>query len=153
VRAHASELNLDPDRIAVGGGSSGGYLAAAVATLPGFDASTDDLSTPLNPSLQILFNPYLDSKNLPDELSPLRNVRKGIAPAILFNGKADTSTPISTAYDYQRSMVALGSYCEVVAYEGQKHGFFNYRPNGMAYFHKTVGDMLLFLEKQDYLTK
>jgi len=50
-------------------------------------------------------------------------------------------------------MVDLGSYCEVVAYEGQKHGFFNYRLNDVAYFHKTVGDMLLFLDKQGYLTK
>jgi len=100
-----------------------------------------------------LSNPYLDSKNLPNELSPLRNVRNGIAPAISFNGKADTSTPILIAYDYQRSMVDLGSYCEVVAYEGQKHGFFDYRLNDVAYFHKTVGDMLLFLDKQGYLTK
>lgn len=152
VRAHANDLNLDSKRIAVGGGSSGGFLAAAIATLPGFDASSDDLSIPLDPSLQILFNPGLGN-DLPKTLSPYKNIFKGIAPAIIFNGNADTTTPISGAYEYQRSMDSVGAYCEVIKYEGQKHGFFNYRPNNMAYFHKTVGDMLLFLDKQGYLSK
>lgn len=31
------------------------------------------------------------------------------------------------AYECQAAMDRVDSYCEVVAYSGQKHGFFNYR--------------------------
>ena len=35
VRGHATELNIDENRIAAGGGSAGGYLAASTALLKG----------------------------------------------------------------------------------------------------------------------
>lgn len=152
VRAHAEELNLDPDRIAVGGGSSGGFLSTCVATLPGYDAPSDDTNIPLNPSLQILFNPGYGSES-PKEFSPFKNVRKGIAPAVIFQGTADTATPPANAYAYQRALDKVGSDCHIFTYKGQKHGFFNYREGNNPYYYKTVGDMIVFLDQQGYLTR
>ena len=42
VRAHADGLGVDPNRIASGGGSSGGFLAAAAGILPGFAEPGED---------------------------------------------------------------------------------------------------------------
>jgi acetyl esterase len=50
---HASELGADPARVAVGGDSAGGNLAAGVAQLTAADAGPA-------PAFQVLFYPWLD---------------------------------------------------------------------------------------------
>ncbi|MGK0240345.1 MAG: acetyl esterase [Candidatus Pelagisphaera sp.] len=85
--------------------------------------------------------------------SPLQNVQKGIAPAIIFHGTEDTTIPLSQMYEYKKAIANVGGDCEVIEYPGQKHGFFNYRGPGSPYYYKTVGDMLIFLDKHGYLTR
>lgn len=45
----------------VSGGSAGGHLAAAIASIDGFNDATDDLSVSCKPNLLVLFNPVLDN--------------------------------------------------------------------------------------------
>lgn len=58
VYDHAAELNIDPRRIAVGGSSAGGGLAAGVALM----ARDRKLSPPL--AKQILVYPMIDARNV-----------------------------------------------------------------------------------------
>lgn len=164
VRTHATRLGIDPRRIAAGGGSAGGHLAAAIATLPDFDEPGEDLRVSCIPDACVLFNPALVLAPLagltldglgdrvpaerlgtePSRISPAHHVSKGTPPTIIFHGQADTTVPYSTAEAYARVMRAAGNRCELVGYPGQPHGFFNYnRANGR--YAETVAAMDQFL--------
>jgi acetyl esterase len=159
VRANAERLGIDPKRIAAAGGSAGGHLAAAVATVPGLD-DEKDAKVSCVPDALVLFNPALmlapfegvDAKGFgtnlskemmgcaPEEISPIHHVKKGTPPAIIFHGKADTTVPYSTAEGFAAQMKKLGNRCELVGYEGQPHGFFN-----GAKFEETLAEADKFL--------
>jgi len=151
VRQNATRLGIDPDRIAAGGGSAGGHLAAAVASLRGFDEPGEDLKISPVPNALALFNPALvlapmeghdvESSGArltadrmgtdPKNLSPAHHVKPGMPPTIIFHGRADTTVPYATAEAFARVMKAAGNRCELMGYPDQPHGFFNYgRPGG-----------------------
>lgn len=145
VRANAARLGIDPDRIVGAGGSAGGHLAAATATLPGLDAPEDNPKVSCVPNALVLFNPALvlapmpgiDLRGFgtkltaeqlgcaPEAISPAHHVRKGTPPTIIFHGKADTTVPYATAEKFAEVMKLAGNRCELVGYPGLAHGFFN----------------------------
>lgn len=161
VRKHAEELNIDPNRIAAGGGSAGGHVAAAVATVPGLDEPGEDTSVSCRPDLLVLFNPVYD--NGPDgygynrvkdryrEISPLHNLSADTPPAIVFLGTEDKLIPVETAQTFQKKMQSLGIDSELDLYEGEPHGFFNPGRGDGSSYHSTVAAMDRFLTKHGFL--
>ncbi len=148
VRTHAGRLGIDPDRIVAAGGSAGGHLAAATATLPNRDPNANSASVSSVPNALILFNPGVvmapfDGLSLqgfgakgdverfgcePKEISPLHHVKTGTPPTIIFHGKNDSIVPIATVEKFTEVMKAHGNRCELVDYPGLSHGFFNQSP-------------------------
>jgi acetyl esterase/lipase len=125
---HAEELRIDPQRIAAGGGSSGGHLAAALGSgLPG--------ANPRRPSALVLYNPMLDlAPGTPDhhlvkdyweEVSPYHHIDSDVPPALVLVGSLDPEVPVPTAQAYCERVRVSGGACEVAVYEGESHGFFN----------------------------
>ncbi len=148
VRQHARELGIDPNRIAASGGSAGGHLAAWAAMCDGLDDPADNLKVSPKPNALVLYNPVFD--NGPDgwgyarvkdrymEFSPLHNIKRGAPPAIVFLGSEDKLVPVKTLNEFKSRMEKVGSRCDAHVYEGQGHGFFNYKAEGNPHYDKTL---------------
>ena len=161
VRGHAAELGIDPARIAAGGGSAGGHLAAFLGLMDGIDDPADDRAVSARANAMVLFNPVFDNgpggwgaervRDRYREFSPWHNVRAGAPPAIVFVGTQDDLLPVKTVLAFQQAMRDAGAKCEVKVYEGQKHGFFNYRDDNR-YYRDTMIAADEFLASIGWLT-
>lgn len=163
LRANAARLGIDPNRIAAGGGSAGGHVAAATGTLPGLDDPADDQSVSSRSNALLLFNPVYD--NGPDggwghaqvesywkDISPAENIDNKCPPAIVFLGGNDPLIPVSTAKRFQQRMSEAGVVSQLAIYPGQQHGFFNESKGGREIFLDTIRKMDSFLVTLGYLT-
>lgn len=166
IRQNAPRLGVDPDRVVASGGSAGGHLAAAVATLPGLDEPGEDRSVSAVPNALILFNPALvmapipgvDSHGFesrwtedklgcpPEDFSPYHHVTEHLPPTLILHGRADTTVPFATAEAFAGEAKKKGVRCELVGYEGQTHGFFN-----AARYNETLAEADKFLVSLGYL--
>jgi acetyl esterase len=149
VAANAAEVGADPDRIAVGGDSAGGNLAAAVALLArdradvalagqllvypntdhGSDTTSmreaDDPALFNRTSVAWYWGHYLSTQE--DGLDPLASPLRapslaGLPPALVITAEYDPLRDEGEAY--ARRLAAEGVPAELIRYDGMAHGFF-----------------------------
>ena len=169
IRKNARTLGVNSAKVAAGGGSAGGHVAAAIATVPGFE---NDEKTSSVPNALLLFNPALilaevpgkfevSSEKMasrkerigtdPQKISPYHHVRKGLAPTIIFHGTNDDAVPFRTVQLYEKQAQALGNSCKLVAFEGKPHGFFNWGRFDNESFRETMLASEHFLAKLGWI--
>jgi acetyl esterase/lipase len=161
LRANADELGIDPDRIAAGGGSAGGHVAACTGVIEGLDEEGEDTTVSSRPVAMALFNPVIDTgpkgygynrlKDRYREISPVDHVKKGVPPTIIFHGTADTTVPCENVQRFRDNMAAAGNRCQLDEFEDAGHGFFNYGRGGGTAYIKTVRAMDEFLAELGFL--
>jgi acetyl esterase len=161
VRAHASDFRIDPHKIIAAGGSAGGHLAAATAMSTSFDEGSDDFGVSAIPNALILFNPVIDNGpggygferigEAYTRFSPLHNIKAGAPPTLFMLGTKDRLIPVITGEYYKMVMEKVGSRCDLILYEDQPHGFFNY--SNFENFKKTLLASDEFLQSLGYLKK
>ena len=160
VRANADKLGVDSSRVAAGGGSAGGHVAAATGNCSGLEEKGEDLKMSSKPDALVLFNPVYDNgskgygydrvKPRWKEISPMHNIGKGSPPTIVFLGTKDKLIPVSTAEDYQKRMKDVGSRSELHLYKDATHGFFNKGKKG-DHYPDTIAKMDKFLVSLGWL--
>ncbi|MFL6256279.1 MAG: alpha/beta hydrolase [Pyrinomonadaceae bacterium] len=144
VRARATELGLDPERVGILGFSAGGHLASTAGTH--FDAGRPDATDPVErvssrPSVMILIYPVItmrekthggSKKNLlgdnpPPELVALlsneEQVTKETPPAFLVHTMNDSAVPVENTLMFVEALRRAGVPFELHLYERGPHGF------------------------------
>lgn len=132
LRTHAGDLRIDPQRIALLGGSAGGHLAAWAARDP------DPAKRPAR--LIVLWGPW-DLGPLPDDgpdwvrptvaklldgqparaASPQHHLVRGMPPTLIVHGSADEIVPVAQSRRACAALRALDNACTLIELPGQAH--------------------------------
>jgi dipeptidyl aminopeptidase/acylaminoacyl peptidase len=127
---------VDRDRLAITGGSAGGYTTLCVLTFRDeFSAGASyygvsDLAALAQDThkfesryLDQLIGPYPERKDVYEQRSPIHHSNRLECPVILFQGLEDKVVPPSQAQLMVDALRAKGLPVAYVAFEGEQHGF------------------------------
>lgn len=158
VRAHAKELNVDPDRVVLIGESAGAHLASMAALRPGPTKPVQGVVAFYSPS--DLVNLVEASPRLPDllrqmlknspfatmlmaglkQLSPQTWISKEAPPFLMIHGTADSLVPVEQSETMCSQLRQQGTPCDLYKVPGAGHGinFWEGEPSMMGYKTKMM---------------
>jgi dipeptidyl aminopeptidase/acylaminoacyl peptidase len=127
---------VDGSRLAIAGGSAGGYTTLCALTfgnlfkagashcgVSDLEALAKDTHKFESRCLDRLIGPYPQGKDLYRERSPIHFTQRLSCPVIFFQGLEDKVVPPSQAEMMVAALQALGLPVAYVAFEGEGHGF------------------------------
>ena len=136
ARHLASEGLVDDDKLAIRGGSAGGYTTLCALTfrddfsvgasyfgVADAEALATDTHKFESRYLDGLIGPYPDAKELYRERSPIHYADRLSVPLILFQGLEDKVVPPSQAEVMVEALRLRGLPFAYVAFEAEQHGF------------------------------
>lgn len=148
----------DPERLAIEGGSAGGWTVLAaltssdvfacgasyygVAELEMFVAETHDFESRY---IDGLIGPLPEALDLYRTRAPVNNVDGLSCPVLLLQGLSDPIVPPSQAERFRDAMVRKGIPHAYLAYEGESHGFrrletqVNARESELSFYGQVMG--------------
>jgi dipeptidyl aminopeptidase/acylaminoacyl peptidase len=127
---------VDGERLAIAGGSAGGYTTLCALTfrdvfkagasyygVSDLEALATDTHKFESRYLDGLIGPYPERKDLYEERSPIHFTDKLSCPVIFFQGLEDKVVPPNQAEMMVEALKSKGLPVAYVAYEGEQHGF------------------------------
>lgn len=151
-RAHASEYNIDPDRIGAWGESAGSQLAALMGTMDGsiskYDSAEYASYSSKVQAVVDLYGPsdfislYSDGRNISlgpttvsifgsddiydpiyTDASPVSHITSDDPPFLILHGNEDITVPLSQSQELFKKLVASGVDAQLEIVKRGNHGF------------------------------
>ena len=147
LRHNAAKWNADPGKVALVGGSAGGFLSNMVGLLgaPGDPKAADPVdresakaqavvtlfaqssfaTVPLNADVHSLLDPLIQQKGEAEalrEASPITYVTKNAPPFLLILGDQDEYIPFTEATNQQTALRNAGVECDIIRIPNGTHG-------------------------------
>lgn len=136
VRALADRGEADPARLAIRGGSAGGWTTLAALTTTDFFAAgvshfgvadllrfADDTHDFESRYLDGLVGPLPQAREVYVQRSPLSHVDRLSCPVLLLQGAEDRIVPPSQSLMFRDALAAKGIPHAYLEFEGEQHGF------------------------------
>lgn len=134
VQEHASELGIDPQRVIVGGDSTGGHLALWTALTRAVPDTEQGDAPPFRPAALILTSAVSDTSVATgytpgrfgaraDAFSPRHQLDARMPPVLMFHGDADRMVPYVQSVRLREALLSTGNECELIAVSGGSHNF------------------------------
>jgi dipeptidyl aminopeptidase/acylaminoacyl peptidase len=127
---------IDEGRVAISGGSSGGYTALCAMARPGIFAAAasyygiSDLELMVKETHRFeahyftkILGPYPEKRELYRSRSPLSMLEKLTGPIIFFQGSEDLICPPSQTEAIYQALLARGIHTRYLKFDGEGHGF------------------------------
>jgi acetyl esterase/lipase len=137
ARTAGTTLGVDPDRVAVAGGSAGAHLASLAALTPGsgvsaavvlygiydfFNRNRTRFDWPLIPRRVMKTTPDRDPEAY-RRASPLDQVRADAPPFLVVHGSHDSLVPVMESRYFAEALAAAGASVQLVEVHGAQHAF------------------------------
>ena len=165
IISNAKILDIDKENIIVGGGSSGGQLAASLAMIPDDNNQIIEKIKGL-----VLLNPALNTslldREIPENIEERRKklwlfvkklfdgnfekfstsnyIREGLPPSIIFHGKLDKTIPIEIIEKFSNDMIDKGNMVKFLKWDNKGHQF--YRWDKEAY-PEVISELIKFIKE------
>lgn len=130
IRLNKKLLKIDPNKLVGYGWSAGAHLVASAAIFPDLNTSVSSIPNALilvSPAVSLekdkWFRKLLLNKIEVDKVSPEENVKNGLPPTIILQGRDDTVTPLVGVESFANKMKLNGNICELVIFDGVGHLF------------------------------
>lgn len=139
VEEHASELGLDPQRVIVGGDSTGGHLALWTALTRAVPDTEKNDASPFRPAALVLTSAVSDTSvatgytperfgTRAEAFSPVHQLDARMPPVLMFHGDADRIVPYIQSVRLRAALLSTGNACELITISGGTHNFGNEMP-------------------------
>ena len=136
ARFLAEQGRVDPQRMAISGGSAGGYTTLACLAfrdvfaagashygIGNLEALASDTHKFESRYLDRLVGPYPEAKQTYKERSPIHSVQQFSCPLVQFQGLEDQVVPPNQALEVFDALKGKGVPTACVLFEGEQHGF------------------------------